>query len=149
LTERRPDAGAFLGTQAVRFAHVDPAGIVFYPRYFELIDAAVEDWTEAVLGVARRRLHQELGLGLPILELRANFERPSRLGEQLTFVVQVLELRRATARLSIAVRCEDEPRVSAEMTIALVTLATMRTCAWPDAWRAMLLAVSVNSGATS
>ena len=28
----------------VRFGDVDPAGIVFYPRYFEMLNAAVEDW---------------------------------------------------------------------------------------------------------
>ena len=28
----------------VRFQHTDPAGIVFYPRYFEMINQVIEDW---------------------------------------------------------------------------------------------------------
>ena len=30
--------------ERVRFGHCDPAGIVFYPRYFEMLNALVEDW---------------------------------------------------------------------------------------------------------
>ena len=33
-----------------RGAHTDPAGIVFYPRYFEMINAQVEDWFTGPLG---------------------------------------------------------------------------------------------------
>ena len=27
----------------LRFAHCDPAGIAYYPRYFEIVDAAAHD----------------------------------------------------------------------------------------------------------
>ena len=33
----------------VRFAHCDPGGIVFYARYFEMINGVVEDWFEDAL----------------------------------------------------------------------------------------------------
>ena len=32
----------------VRFQHCDPAGIVFYPRYFEMISQSVEEWFAAL-----------------------------------------------------------------------------------------------------
>jgi 4-hydroxybenzoyl-CoA thioesterase len=28
----------------IRFQHTDPAGIVFYPRYFEILGQIIEDW---------------------------------------------------------------------------------------------------------
>ena len=37
---------SFTTTRKVRFEHCDPAGIVFYPRYFEMINGTVEDWFE-------------------------------------------------------------------------------------------------------
>ena len=36
----------------IRFRHCDAAGIVFYPRYFEMMNDLVEDW------------FAELGMGL-------------------------------------------------------------------------------------
>ena len=37
------------GEVLVQFAHCDPAGIVFYARYFEIINEVVEDWFEDAL----------------------------------------------------------------------------------------------------
>ena len=36
----------------IRFTHCDPAGIVFYPRYFELINGVVEDCCAQGLGMS-------------------------------------------------------------------------------------------------
>ena len=73
----------------LRFAHCDPAGIAYYPRYFELCDAAIEDWTAAVLGISRREMHVDRGLGLPTVTLTADFAMPSRLGDMLDFTITV------------------------------------------------------------
>ena len=48
----------------VRFAHIDGASIVFYPRYFEMLNAAVEDWFALELGVDFRSMHTNRGLSL-------------------------------------------------------------------------------------
>ena len=40
---------AFRTAYLVRFAHCDPAGIGFYPRYFDLFNSAVEDWFQTGL----------------------------------------------------------------------------------------------------
>ena len=37
-------AAPFVSQVEVRFRHFDPAGIVFYPRYFEMINDFVEEW---------------------------------------------------------------------------------------------------------
>ena len=34
---------AFVFPQKVRFQHCDPAGIVFYPRYFEMLNTTIEE----------------------------------------------------------------------------------------------------------
>ena len=72
----------FSTARQIRFGDCDPAGIAYYPRYFELCDGVVEDWCEAVL-VSRRVLHLELGLALPTVDLQATFTAPSRLGDHL------------------------------------------------------------------
>ncbi len=42
----------------VRFTHTDPAGFVFFPRYFEMIQAVVEDWFTHAIGVRYAERYQ-------------------------------------------------------------------------------------------
>ena len=35
----------------IRFNHVDAAGIVFYPRYYEMLNQVVEEWFEKKLDI--------------------------------------------------------------------------------------------------
>tara|TARA_B100000780_G_scaffold72530_1_gene48600 strand:+ start:1969 stop:2307 length:339 start_codon:yes stop_codon:yes gene_type:complete len=64
----------------VLFQHCDPAGMVFYPRYFEMVNACVETWFADKLLVSFKRLHLELGLSVPTVSTQTNFCAPSRLG---------------------------------------------------------------------
>ena len=50
----------FEEVQTVRFQHCDPAGIVFYPRYYEMLNLTVERFFERQLGYSFNRLHTEL-----------------------------------------------------------------------------------------
>ena len=44
-------AAPFISQVEVRFRHCDPAGIVFYPRYFEMINDFVEEWFDKGMGL--------------------------------------------------------------------------------------------------
>ena len=72
---------SFISRQQVRFAHVDAAGIVFYPRYFEMLNAAIEDYFAEYVGVDFRALHIVRGLGVPTVKIEAEFAAPSRRGD--------------------------------------------------------------------
>lgn len=115
----------------LRFAHCDPAGIAYYPRYFELCDAAVEDWTAAVLGLDRRTMHGDLGLGLPTVSLNAEFAAPSRLGDLLDFTVRITRLGKSSIELSIEIACAGEARCAVRSTLVLIDLASARARPWP------------------
>ena len=71
-------AVVFQREQLVRFGHCDPAGIVFYPRYFEMLNELVEDWFAQGLGQSFARLITESGLGMPTAQLDTRFLRISR-----------------------------------------------------------------------
>lgn len=119
----------------LRFAHCDPAGIAYYPRYFELADGVIEDWTEQVVGVPRRVLHLERGLALPTVALTSTFAAVSRLGDALDFRLTVERLGTSSIDLALDVRCGDEHRFAARYTQVLVETAGMRAIAWPAPWR--------------
>ena len=118
----------------VQWGDCDPAGIVFYPRYFEICDGIVEDWCETAL-VSRRVLHLELGLALPTVDLRATFTAPSRLGDELDISLFVQAIGRSSLQLSADASCAGESRFTVQYTQVLMSMADVRAVPWPDDWR--------------
>lgn len=129
---------SFVHHTAIRFAHCDPAGIAYYPRLFELVDAAIEDWTAAVLGIDRAAMHQRDRLGLPTVDLHAQFEAPCRLGEPLDIAVDVTSVGGSSVDLRTTATSAGTPRFAATLKQVLMNLDSARATAWPDAWRARL-----------
>ena len=65
----------------IEFNHCDPAGIVFYPRYFEMTNSVVENFFADVLDCSFARMMEERG-GVPTARIEVNFHAPSRLGKR-------------------------------------------------------------------
>ncbi|BCI71769.1 thioesterase superfamily protein [Sphingomonas sp. S17] len=128
----------FVSRQQVRFAHIDAAGIVFYPRYFEMLNAAVEDLFADVVGTDFAAMHQRLGLGVPTVSLEAEFVLPSRLGEMLDFALDVTRIGRSSAHLSVDVTCDGAPRLRATVVLVCMALESARAHPWPDDFRMAL-----------
>ena len=80
---------SFTAEITVRFGQVDAAGIVFYPRYLEMVNETVERWFEECLGVSFRELHMTRRHGTPTKHIAVDFLKPSRLGDRLTFTLRV------------------------------------------------------------
>jgi 4-hydroxybenzoyl-CoA thioesterase len=51
-----PPEGAFTRTVPIRFSHCDPAGIVYFPHYFDMFNGLIEDWYTEQLGVDYAKL---------------------------------------------------------------------------------------------
>jgi 4-hydroxybenzoyl-CoA thioesterase len=103
----------------VRFRDCDPAGIVFYPRYFEMMNDVLEDWF-AELGLDFAAMHRDTDGGVPTLSLRAEFLRPSYLGDALEWSLTVTRLGESSFALAYAASCAGEARVRAEATLVFV-----------------------------
>lgn len=123
----------------LRFGHCDPAGIAYYPRYFELCDAAIEDWTESALGVSRGTLHLELGLALPTVALHATFSAPSRLGDMLDIDISVRRVGKSSIDLGVEVTSGGSDRFLVSFTQVLTEMNTMKSQPWPRPWRERLM----------
>ena len=106
----------------IRFQHCDPAGIVFYPRYFEMFNQVVEDWFQDALGVTFQNLHLEQELGTPVVNIECDFLKASRIGDLLNFGLQVTELGRSSIHLKITASSGNEVRLDAKLTLVCVTL---------------------------
>ncbi|HET9855336.1 MAG TPA: acyl-CoA thioesterase [Methylomirabilota bacterium] len=83
----------------VRWSEADPAGIVFYPRFFEWFDLGTAGLFEA-LGLPWRELFPaERIVGVPIVETGARFASPVRFGDLVRIRTTVSEVREKTFRV--------------------------------------------------
>ncbi|WP_286902872.1 acyl-CoA thioesterase [Vreelandella sedimenti] len=126
---------AFTTQRKVRFQHCDPAGIVFYPRYFEMINSVVEDWFEEVVQRDFNQLHVESGTGVPTAAIDTQFHAPSRLGERLTFELAVQAVGRSSLTLQIIAYCGDQKRLTSSSTLVYVDLNSGKPVPWTEAMR--------------
>lgn len=122
----------------VRFADVDPAGIVFYPRYFEMLNAAVEDWFGQALGADFATLHLEQRIGVPTVKLECEFLAPSRLGDELSVSIQPTRLGRSSCAISYRVAGQDGDRLAASAVLVCMDLDRQKAIPWPEPIRSRL-----------
>ena len=80
----------FSKQEKIRFKHVDYAGIVFYPRFLEMLNDLVEDWFEEALDRPFSKIHETNGI--PTVDLKVQFKKAARLGEILTKNLWVIRL---------------------------------------------------------
>jgi 4-hydroxybenzoyl-CoA thioesterase len=128
----------FTRHETVRFGWCDFAGIMFFPRYFELANDTVEAWFGQALGVTYGRLHGELGWSVPTVRFDADFKAPSRMDDVLQFDLTVEQLGSASCTLKLTVHCGGEVRFLGRQVIVMTDRATLRPRPWPEDLRAAI-----------
>ncbi len=77
-------------TVRIEWGDCDPAGIIFYPRYFEIFDAATSALFERALGLTKLQLLKSFDFaGFPLARTRARFLRPTRYGDDVTVETKI------------------------------------------------------------
>jgi 4-hydroxybenzoyl-CoA thioesterase len=81
----------------IEWGDCDPAGIVFYPRYFAMFDASTAALFQAALGMPKIAWTRHFDmLGIPMVDTRAKFHIPSAHGDEVVIESRVTEFRRAS-----------------------------------------------------
>ena len=71
-------------TVRIEWGDCDPAGIIFYPRYFEIFDASTAMLFEAKLGFTKFEMFKNLPFsGWPLVRTHARFIKPTRFGDDV------------------------------------------------------------------
>jgi len=125
-------------TRKVRFGQTDPAGIVYYPNYFDMFNEIVEDWFEEELGTSFRELHKVDNLGIPMAHVECDFLAPCTLGEMITLSLRATHLGRTSLHMEVIVSAGQEVRVRANMVVVFVDLLTYRSVEPPEKLRALI-----------
>lgn len=137
----------FSTQKQVRFAHCDPAGIVFYPQFYYLLHEAQEDFLTAI-GFPQHQLIAS-GFGLPIVNMRTDFHAMCRYGEQLTITLELhkignsslgmhYEIHGAPPDTAVAGVALSTLRLQADGVVVHCALGTQAITRIPDALRAAL-----------
>jgi 4-hydroxybenzoyl-CoA thioesterase len=124
---------AFRSKQLVRYFHCDPGGIVYFPRFFDMFNVALEDWFAEVLACPwGADLIGERKLSTPSLAIRVEFLRACRLGETLDFDLWPTHLGHSSIQLALAGGVAGEERLRAVWTICMVSRDAFRAVPIPD-----------------
>ncbi len=124
---------------AVHFSDTDPAGILFYPRYFEMTSALIEDWFAEELDHPFSAIHQGTAYGVPTLSLDISFSAASRIADVLRLTLGVANLGNTSFTLDISAACGDEPRFKMRQVMVYAALGEdVKSAPLPSVLRARM-----------
>jgi 4-hydroxybenzoyl-CoA thioesterase len=110
-------ACAFRRDAKVMFKHCDPAELVFFPRFFEMMNDLVEEFFDAI-GYPFEAFHREGAI--PTVQVEAGFPKPSRHGDRLQFSLWVETIGRTSSTIRILTESDGETRMTYRATMVLV-----------------------------
>lgn len=139
MTELAMASRRFVLQVPIRFAHCDPAGIIFFPQYLVLFNGLVEDWFNQALGLSYADMLQIDKVGLPIVHLECDFRAITRMGEQVNLGLSVTQL--GNRSLTLAVDCtgpDGQLRVAAQKVLVFTSLLTHQAISAPASIRSAM-----------
>ena len=117
----------FQTERLIRFSHCDPAGIVFFVNFFEMINGAVEDWFAGPIGIDFNEMHLKRNFGFPIVKTQCEFMRPCHLSDRLRIELSIARLGRSSIEFAVRGEVKGEEKFRARHKVAMVSLDDFRS----------------------
>ena len=130
-----PPSGAFTRSVPVRFSHCDPAGIVYFPHYFDIFNGFIEDWYGQELGYNYAELVMGSKFGFPFVHLDCDFKIPSRMGDVIDLTLLIERIGRSSLGIAIICHLDGLERLRAHMVTSMMSLETRKPVPLPPALR--------------
>ena len=93
----------------VYWGHCDPAGIVYFPRFFDMFHEAMESWFSACLHAPYDDVIVRRKVGFPSVHTEADFQKPTAFGESVVVELRLEHLGGSSMRLGYRIRGADDP----------------------------------------
>lgn len=95
-------------TRRIEWGECDPAGIVFYPRFFAMFDNATTLLFSAALGMTKYQFLAKYDCaGYPMVDTRARFLVPARFGDDVTIETSITEIKRSSFQITHLLKKAD------------------------------------------
>ena len=130
-----PPKAAFTRSVPIRFSHCDPAGIVYFPHYFNMFNGLIEDWYTEELGYNYAEIIMGSQFGFPFVHIECDFKVPSRMGDVIDLTLLVERIGRTSLGIAIVCHRDGVERLRARMVTAMMSLETRKPVALPQALR--------------
>ena len=129
----------FVFRRPVRFAEVDAAGIVFFPRYHEYCHDALEAFFGELPG-GYAALFRERDLGVPTVHLETDFKSPLRYGDVARFEMAIERVGRTSLTFCHTIHRESDATVAATVrhVVVMTQISTLTPIPVPDDIRALV-----------
>jgi 4-hydroxybenzoyl-CoA thioesterase len=131
-------AVAFARERLIRFSHCDPAGIVYFVNFFDMVGGVVEDWFRDAVGLPFQEMHLQRRIGFPIVKTGCEFFRPAHLGDTLRLELAIARLGRSSIEFVVSGNVGGEEKFRARHKVALVSLDSWRPLPIPEDMRAKM-----------
>src|SRR6202035_115337 len=98
---RRADRSMFsnIRTTRVEWGDCDPAGIIFYVRYFDFFDVSTTMLIKRALGMKKIEYLKAYDfMGHPLAETRAKFRLPTRFGDEISIETKLVAIGSSRSR---------------------------------------------------
>ena len=128
----------FSRERLIRFSHCDPAGIVYFVNFFDMVGGVVEDWFREAVGLPFQEMHLEQRIGFPIVNTGCEFFRPAHLGDTLVLELAIARLGRSSIEFRVRGSVGGEEKFVARHKVAMVSLDSFRPLAIPEPMRAKM-----------
>jgi len=132
--------GAFRIERLVRFSDCDPAGIVYTPRFVDMLSGVIEDFFPQALGLDYYGLLRDERIGLGYARVGVDFMRPGLMGDRLEFAVLVGRIGGASAAFTVHAFREGQEILRGTLVMVTTSLAKHRAIPLPAPLRAALVA---------
>ena len=130
----------------IRFSHCDPAGIVYFPHYFDMFNGLMEDWYTEQLGVDYAELILNERQGFPFVHIETDFRIPSRMGEHLDLTLLLERIGHSSLSVVIVGHLAGVERLRACLVTAMMSLETQRSVELPHGLRDKFVAYMKRTG---
>ena len=81
----------------IEWGDCDPAGIVFFPRYFAMFDSCTTGLFSKALGMTKHQFIKAYKIvGYPMVDTRARFVLPTRYGDDVVIETTITEIKRSS-----------------------------------------------------
>ena len=122
----------------IRFSHCDPAGYVFFPRFFEMLQSVCEDWFTEQLGQNFSEMIIQHKIGQPTAYTECQFIKPCLLGENLDLAIILDKFGTSSLHLRFIGTVDGEIRLVARSVQVVISLNNGRPVLIPDGLRQAL-----------
>jgi 4-hydroxybenzoyl-CoA thioesterase len=119
----------------IRFSHCDPAGQVYFPRFFDLLHDALEDWFNFGLRERFADFLLEQRLGTPTVGTQCDFLSPARFGDTLAVELTILRLGNSSIELAFNASIDGRACLKCRHTICIFSTQTSKAVPIPEALR--------------